>query len=149
LIGSVFAFVSESQAGDHRIYALGQSLGRLEGQVEALAQSLQREHDERIAAMKAHEQRADATDRRVEEILDRLAEQIAKVGMAVDREHSQVETLKDSRSNSISATRWFVGIGVTIALSGAAMYGSYRGSEPAKNLCPQTIPPQATTQQRR
>jgi hypothetical protein len=127
--------VSEPYAGDQRIYALGQSLGRLEGQVEALAQSLQREHDERISAMKAQELRADATDRRVEEILDRLAEQIGNVGKAIDREHVEVEGLKSRRENGISATRWFAGIGVTIALSAAAMYGSYRGVEHGTAPC--------------
>lgn len=135
--------MSEIQAGDQRIYTLGQSLGRLEGQVEALAQSLQREHDERIAAMKAHEMRADATDRRVEEILDRLAEQIANVGKAVDREHLNVEAMKDSRANRINATRWFTGIGVTVALSAAAMYGSYRSAENGSGTCPLLDPPPA------
>lgn len=90
--------------------------------------------------MKAHEMRADATDRRVEEILDRLAEQIAIVGKAVDKDHSEIESLKDRRENGINATRWFAGIGITIAIAAASMYGSYRGAERVNGACPLTQP---------
>lgn len=119
------------QTADQRIYQLGHALGRLEGNVEQLALALQREHDERIAAMKAHELRADATDRRVEEILDRLAQQIGRLGQEVAADRSAITSLQSRRNDSISASRWFAGIVITLAVSGASMYGSFRGAESA------------------
>lgn len=130
--------MSDLPAVDQRIYDHGQLLGRLEGQVASLAQSLEREHDERIAAMKAHEQRADATDRRVEQILDRLAEQIGRVGDAVHTDHTEIDNLKERRDNGVSATRWLVGTCITILLASAAMYASSRVTSPANGSCPLT-----------
>jgi hypothetical protein len=120
--------VSESSA-DERLYSLGQSLARLEGQVEALVQSLQREHDERIAAMKEHERRSDATDRRIEGVVDRLAEQIAALANTAASGAKDIQDLKDRHGDGINASRWFVGIGLTIVIAASSWYGSFRGAE--------------------
>jgi chromosome segregation ATPase len=123
---------------DSRLYQLGQSLGRLEGQVEALVQSLQREHDERIAAMKEQERRSDATDRRIEEILSRLADQISGVASNNSSQAKEIQDLKDRRGDSVSASRWFVGIGLTIVVATSSWYGSFRGVE---QVCPSGFRP--------
>jgi len=121
---------------DSRLYQLGQSLGRLEGQVEALVQSLQREHDERIAAMKEQERRSDATDRRIEEILSRLADQIALVASTNASQGKDIQDLKDRRGDGINASRWFVGVGLTVVVAFTSWYGSFRGAE---QTCPSAI----------
>lgn len=123
-----------------RIYSLGQSLGRLEGQVEALAQSLQREHDERIAAMKAQEARADAIDKRIEGILGKLAEQIGKLSESATDTKTGLVALSDKRDNNVSASRWFIGIALMAATAlGSVVSGIDRRAAP-QSSSPCTAP---------
>lgn len=130
-------------SNDQRIFTLGQALGRLEGQVEQIASALRNEHEERVAAMVEHQQRSDSLDRRVDTILQSLAEQISKLSSSIERDKSDITDLKERRNNTVDASRWILGIIITFVVLGASLYGSYRGTELATptTSCPLTEDP--------